>query len=451
MCGKKRGKRAIRQFVGEIETEIVDLQYHDAKLELGEQVNLEREPSHPLDRRAIRVENGRFQIVGYLPRHVSSWLTLLLDAGKAYVEGYVPNTCAVDATRKPFVLMVFLSAKGLRLLKRHEDPARLDASQSLVLTAYESAQSLVDPQRVLDLVKSLEPLASQDLLPETRLLLALIPGVAREVLAARSFQTQAVLQTALAHLRIGEPVFGHGLTVFPLFHPEEREGGYVLLARAMETGTAKLEEFCAPDDTPGVRLHNKCLRPILVPGGELLFGSRQVRVTKSMLVPAKSTVVLVDGSVEHEHWAWATFDAPRLTPGAEPMGGRGEDTALAPVFDRFRLPEGASGLVVGRGGQVRALHLFDRPSTMVHLQSRVLTAHICESSASESPAGPIQRTAVEAFLQAIFSHARIRPANPAPGEQLEIRGPGIVGGGLIYDSQICHLAAFADREEQKEP
>lgn len=451
MRGKKRGKRPVRQFVGEIETEIVGLQYHEAKLEPGEQVNLERERGNPHDRQAIRVENGRFQPVGHLPRQISSWLTPLLDAGKAYIEAYVPDGPVMESTRRPLVLMIFLSAKAIPLLDRHKAPANLNPAHSLVLSAYENAQSLVDPQWVLGLVKGLEPLASQDLLPETRLLLALIPGVAREVLAARTFQTLAVLQTALAHLRIGEPVYGHGLTVFPLFHPDDRAGEYVLLSRAIETGTAKLEEFCGPDDTPGLRLHNKCLRPILVPGGELLFGSRQVRVTKSMLVPAKSTVVLVKGTAEHEHWTWATVDAPGSTPRAEPVGGHRADPALAPVFDEFRLPQGASGLVVGRGGQVLAVHLFYQPSTMAHLRSRVLAAHIFESSAAESPPGPTRRTAVEAFLQAIFSHARIRPANPAPGEQLEIRGPGIVGSGLIYDSQICHLAAFADREEQKEP
>jgi hypothetical protein len=88
---------------------------------------------------------------------------------------------------------------------------------------------------------------------------------------------------------------------------------------------------------------------------------------------------------------------------------------------------------------------------MACLRSRVLAAHTCDSSALEPPAGPTPPTAVNAFLQAISGHARIRPANPGPGDELEIRGPGIVGSGLIYNSQICHLAVFADHEEPEKP
>ena len=54
--------------LGEIETRVVGMRYHDAKLTFGERVNLEREPGNGHDSNAICVENGRFDLVGRLPR-----------------------------------------------------------------------------------------------------------------------------------------------------------------------------------------------------------------------------------------------------------------------------------------------------------------------------------------------------------------------------------------------
>ena len=78
-------------FLGEIETEIVGMQYHKAKILPGEQVNLERESKNAHDRRAIRVENGHFEPVGYLPRKMASWLAPLIDSGQIHLDGYVPQ------------------------------------------------------------------------------------------------------------------------------------------------------------------------------------------------------------------------------------------------------------------------------------------------------------------------------------------------------------------------
>ena len=50
------------RFMGEIETEIVEMQHCKARIYPGEQVNLERKSEHTDD---IWVENGLFEPVGY--------------------------------------------------------------------------------------------------------------------------------------------------------------------------------------------------------------------------------------------------------------------------------------------------------------------------------------------------------------------------------------------------
>ena len=86
----------------------------------GEQINLEREPKNTHDRRAIRVENGHFEPVGYLPKSMASWLAPLIDKGKIHLDGYVPKESkdTGEETSRPVNLMVFQGKKGRRLLEK---------------------------------------------------------------------------------------------------------------------------------------------------------------------------------------------------------------------------------------------------------------------------------------------------------------------------------------------
>ena len=125
---EQESKEEVRnQFLGEIETEIVGMQYHKAKIHPGEQINLERESKNTHDRRAIRVENGHFEPVGYLPRNMASWLAPLID------ERTNPfgRLCAarIHGNRRrdvhcPVNLMVFQCEKGRRLLEKAEPHER---------------------------------------------------------------------------------------------------------------------------------------------------------------------------------------------------------------------------------------------------------------------------------------------------------------------------------------
>ena len=94
MCAKTARRRLAEQFPGEIDTEIVGGQYYDAAIQAGERVNLEREPENEHDNQAIRVENGRFEPVGHLPRAMAAWLAKLMDSGKLRLDGYVPAAVA---------------------------------------------------------------------------------------------------------------------------------------------------------------------------------------------------------------------------------------------------------------------------------------------------------------------------------------------------------------------
>jgi hypothetical protein len=171
-------------FLGEIETEIVGTQHHKARMCPGEQVNLEREPD---DQHAIRVENGRFDAVGYLPQEMASWLAPLIDNEQIHLDGYVPLGSDGESNRCPVNLMVFQCEKGRQFLQEAEPRNELEARHQTVVQAYQNAQSYSDPDLIVGLAKELHPLERQRLLPESRLLLALLPKMAHELRMAQRF------------------------------------------------------------------------------------------------------------------------------------------------------------------------------------------------------------------------------------------------------------------------
>jgi len=233
MVANQSEGRIREQLLGEVETHIAGWQYCESDIKPGEQANLEREPENSHDANAIRVENGRFEPVGYLPRQVCSWLAPLVDSGKVCIDGYVPREAlgekADGHSKVPLILSVFLCEKGAGLLADRPAQTKLDTLHAAVRRAYQDAQDYRDADLILGLAAGLEPLKRQELLPETRLLLALIPGMAREALAAGSIKAMVSLRELLGQIIIGQALHHKNLTIFPLAWKQQHDPPYDLL------------------------------------------------------------------------------------------------------------------------------------------------------------------------------------------------------------------------------
>jgi hypothetical protein len=126
--------------VGEIESEIAGRSHFQADVQLGEHINLERELENQRDKNAIRVDNSRFQPVGYVPRPTVAWLAPLLDSGKIRIEGYVPthphSIRTTDPERLPLAIMIHLTKAGLSILETTGSQDKPRALHELALHAY---------------------------------------------------------------------------------------------------------------------------------------------------------------------------------------------------------------------------------------------------------------------------------------------------------------------------
>ena len=251
------------KLLGEFETFVVGLQYHDAVIRPGEGVNLEREPDNPHDANSIRVENPDFLPVGHIPRRISAWLAPLLDGGKVRADGVVGSTPPPPFTKRaPLRLMLHLCSKGRHILEATPEPStELEALHEIIRRAYADVESYKDPELVTGLGERLAGLGTRDVLPETRLLLALFPARATLVRERQIEHLAEMLKEEIADIDVGEPLHHHNITVFPLMGPRRR-ASYTLLEQAIKTGLVVVEEVDEEGDVPNLRVENDTERPL---------------------------------------------------------------------------------------------------------------------------------------------------------------------------------------------
>jgi len=133
----------------------------------------------------IHVDDARGESLGHLPRSLSSWLAVLLDRSQVRLAGYVPTRRSShgsgDNRRLRIRIGVILTRPGRQIVEPRRPESKAEALHQLVLAAFEQVHRYTQADLVLELADGLRPLACSGLLPETRLLLALLPGVAREI------------------------------------------------------------------------------------------------------------------------------------------------------------------------------------------------------------------------------------------------------------------------------
>jgi hypothetical protein len=102
---------------------------------------------------------------------------------------------------------------------------------------------------------------------------------------------------------LGDPVRYGALTVVPLLTPEAGEPGWLTLTEVGQEVT--ITEVSEAGAVPFLKVSNTADRPVLLLDGEELVGAKQNRVLNTtVLVAARSTVVIPVSCVEQGRWAY---------------------------------------------------------------------------------------------------------------------------------------------------
>lgn len=278
---------------------------------------------------------------------------------------------------------------------------------------------------------------------------------------------------------------GRLLTVFPLRGARQGRLDYVTLAAALAAESVAIAELNEPQ-VNALAVTNRGQCPVLITDGDTLIGGQQNRVVNSTVLLPPGRTILPVSCVERGRWrpdaqgfaisesVYPTLRRAKsaqvgrsLRSGAEHRADQGAiwqevaarqsvsasrsttealrdlytglDDRLAAYTDALRYPADTVGLIVGYGGRIVALELFDAPETLAGCWSRLIRAAALDTLTGKPDiAIPLPR-AVRMLHRPQRATGHLF-ATPGLGEDLRLAGGGVDGAALLYEGVVVHAA-----------
>jgi hypothetical protein len=293
-------------------------------------------------------------------------------------------------------------------------------------------------------------------------------------------------------IQLGDLVEHRGIVVAALFPRVTPRAAYLTLEEAVPLGLT-VTEVDAAGSVPELLVSNPLDKSVLLYDGEELLGAKQNRILNvTVLVAARSETKIPVSCVEQGRWsarsaafapaAHAAYPelrrvkAERLS--AEPMalgaaqavvwdavsvkaarlGAFSPTAAAADTFaareddlrslrGAFPLQPGQSGALLALGQERVCLDCVSRPEAFARLYPKLLDGYLLDALEviDGKPA-----TGLERFLEAADAAPRSRRPSVGLGEDMRLRGEGIVGSGLELDGELLQLCAFSSDGEEAE-
>jgi hypothetical protein len=285
-------------------------------------------------------------------------------------------------------------------------------------------------------------------------------------------------------LQLGDPVKHRGVVIAPLFPRSQPRAEYLTLEQALPLGF-RVTEVDAAGSVPELAVVNPLESSVLLYDGEELLGAKQNRILNvTVLVPAQSETRIPVSCVEQGRWhaRSAFFGAARhaaypelrrrkaerlsatpLARGAaqsevwdaisekaarldvrSPTGAQADvfdahERDLGAMRDAFPLQAGQSGALLCLDGRM-CLDYLSRPEAFGRLYPKLLEGYLLDALEllDGKPGGD-----PESFLAAVTDAPRSRGPSAGLGEDMRLRGDGIVGSGLELDGELVQLCAFS--------
>ena len=287
-------------------------------------------------------------------------------------------------------------------------------------------------------------------------------------------------------IQLGEPVEHRGIVIAPLFPRRTPDAAYVTLEQALPLGF-RVEEVSEQGSVPELVVRNPTDSDVLLYDGEELLGAKQNRILNvSVLVAAGAKTLIPVSCVEEGRWRRRSvrFDSAPHASHPELRRRKVEQLAATPLArgaaqgivwdavrekasrlhahsptgaqsdmfrsraEELRALEGAFALVPGQCGAVLALgdtlclDYVSRPDAFVSLYPKLLLGYLLD--AIERLDGmPTSTDQLDRFVAAVSAGATLRQPSAGRGEDIRLRGVGVVGSGLALDEELVQLSAFA--------
>jgi ARG and Rhodanese-Phosphatase-superfamily-associated Protein domain len=294
----------------------------------------------------------------------------------------------------------------------------------------------------------------------------------------------------LTKIQVGDPIEQNGLTIAPVYPRRQPVAEYVTLDEALPLGF-RVTEVDETGAVPELLVDNPLEHDVLLYDGEELVGAKQNRIlSATVLVPAHAKTRIPVACVEEGRWSrrsekfaaaphaaypelrrrkalrqsaqpfaagiaqgevWAAvseraaaFEVDSST-GAQSDIYRSRGDELARLRDAFPLAPGQSGALVGLGGQI-CLDLVSRPDAFARLYPKLLNGYLLDALNRPDSAKALE---LDRFIADVDAAPRSRRPSVGRGEDVRLKGDGVVGSALELDRELIQLCAFTAMDDAR--
>jgi hypothetical protein len=306
-----------------------------------------------------------------------------------------------------------------------------------------------------------------------------------------------------SRLSIGAAQVFRNLAVLPLIDGTAPPTGWLTLDQAIGRGVAEISEISEHGSVPQLRLCNRASEPLFLLDGEELVGAKQNRVLNlSILAPAGAGLEIPVSCVEQGRWSWRSrqFQGTErviysklrrsnseavsfsLNRDGSSRGDQGRvwddidmksarmsvhsDTSAASALyehygrdlDEFvgsvEVLPGQVGAAFLVNGRFAGLDLLGGPDLVPDLLPKLVRSYALDAledgdvadgrdGAPRDPAPAGAEAAVRAALEGAGRLSPSRTRAVGEGEDVRLRGAGLVGAALISGGGVAHLSLWS--------
>ena len=285
--------------------------------------------------------------------------------------------------------------------------------------------------------------------------------------------------------QLGEPVEHRGVVVTPLFPRRDPVAEYVTLDEALPRGF-RVDETSEAGTVPELVVSNPTDGRVLLYDGEELVGAKQDRILNvTVLVEAGAKLPIPVSCVEQGRWrrtsaafgsgdhishshlrrmkaqalaaqplargvaqghVWDEVQAKQSRMGVRSATSANRDTFAANVewlrglASAFPLQSGQCGAVLGLGDDLCA-DAVSRPEAFAILWPKLRAGYMLDAiERLDRHATSVER--ISRFVDDVAAAGATRGPSAGLGDDVRLRGDGVIGSGLELDGELLQVSAF---------
>lgn len=306
-----------------------------------------------------------------------------------------------------------------------------------------------------------------------------------------------IVVSYLEGLRFGEPQNHENLVMVPLLSEYDDGLGYLTLAEALASGRIEIREVSESGSVPELRVVSRGDSMVLILDGEELVGAKQNRIVNTtILVPARSELVIPVSCVEQGRWAYrgkrfetrhrvlnprarrikaktvlgslridGAFEADQgaIWAGVEQLATVHQAVSpsmdldyvyekKAPVLEEYakRITpcENQIGAAFFAGGRLLGVDAFGRAATLRKVFKSLVESYALDALGAEKEKKPAEAVTdkVKALLQEAKSASFEQRPAVGVGTDLRLETGNLTGFALEHQGKLVHLVIFPGAE-----